>query len=74
MGTTTFGKGVVQELVDITPDTSLKVTVARWLTPLGHSISSKGITPDLEVKMTADDVAKGRDPQLDAAEKLLLTE
>lgn len=72
VGTTTFGKGVVQELVDITPDTSLKVTVARWLTPKGRSISEKGITPDIEVKMTADDVAKGKDPQMEEAVKLLL--
>jgi carboxyl-terminal processing protease len=72
VGTKTFGKGVVQELVDITPETSLKVTVARWLTPKGVSISQNGITPDLEVKITADDIEKGKDPQLDAAIKLLM--
>ncbi len=71
VGTTTFGKGVVQELESITPDTSLKVTVARWLTPLGHSISEMGIKPDIEVPMTADDAAKGKDPQMDEAVKLL---
>lgn len=71
VGTTTFGKGVVQELVDITPETSLKVTVARWLTPKGHSISEKGITPDVVVKITADDITKEKDPQMDAAVKLL---
>ena len=74
VGTTTFGKGVVQELVNITPETSLKVTVARWLTPKGKSISQKGITPDIEVKMTPDDVAKGKDPQMAAAVKMLLGE
>jgi carboxyl-terminal processing protease len=72
VGTKTFGKGVVQELVDITPETSLKVTVARWLTPKGVSISQNGIMPDVEVKITAEDVAKGLDPQMDAAVKLLL--
>lgn len=72
VGTTTFGKGVVQELIDITPETSLKVTVARWLTPKGNSISQKGITPDVEVKITPEDVAKGKDPQVEAAIKLLL--
>ncbi|MBU6390085.1 S41 family peptidase, partial [Patescibacteria group bacterium] len=51
--------------------TSLKVTVARWLTPLGHSISEMGIKPDIEVPMTADDAAKGKDPQMDEAVKLL---
>ncbi|MDO8590578.1 MAG: S41 family peptidase, partial [bacterium] len=72
VGSTTFGKGSVQELVDITPDTSLKVTVARWLTPNGYSISEKGIVPDVEVPMTADDFIKGKDPQMAAAEKLLI--
>lgn len=72
VGTTSFGKGSVQELVKITPETSLKVTVARWLTPNGVSISEKGIKPDLEVKITPDDLTKGRDPQLEAASKLLL--
>ena len=72
VGTPTFGKGVVQELVEITPDTSLKVTVARWLTPLGNSISEKGIIPDVEVKLTPEDLTSGKDPQMEAAYKLLL--
>ena len=72
VGETTFGKGSVQELVDITPDTSLKVTVARWLTPNGNSISEKGIAPDMEVKMTGDDVAKGKDPQMARAIRTVL--
>ena len=71
VGQKTFGKGSVQELVKITPDTSLKVTVARWLTPNGISISLKGITPDIEVKLTPDDVEKKRDPQMDKAIELL---
>jgi len=71
VGAKTFGKGSVQELVDITPDTSLKVTVARWLTPDGNSISEQGIKPDVEVTMTAEDVAKNKDPQMDAATRLL---
>ncbi|MES2088188.1 MAG: S41 family peptidase [Patescibacteria group bacterium] len=71
VGSTTYGKGSVQELVDITPDTSLKVTVARWLTPKGKSISLKGITPDVKVDITEGDVQKGRDPQMEAAYKLL---
>ncbi|MBX4189329.1 PDZ domain-containing protein, partial [Candidatus Parcubacteria bacterium] len=44
IGQKTFGKGSVQELVPITSETSLKVTVARWLTPNGNSISKQGIT------------------------------
>lgn len=72
VGTKTFGKGSVQELVKITHDTNLKVTIARWLTPQGVSISEKGITPDHEVKMTPEDVDKGKDPQMDKAVSILL--
>lgn len=62
IGTRSFGKGSVQELIDI-GDASLKVTVARWLTPSGRSISDGGLTPDIEVKVTREDFAAGRDPQ-----------
>ncbi len=71
IGTTTFGKGSVQELIPVTDDTSIKITVAKWLTPDGNSISDGGITPDIEVDMTYDDVVAGRDPQMDAAIEFL---
>ena len=71
VGTKTFGKGSVQELLKITPDTSLKVTIARWLTPNGTSISDGGLTPDYEVKMTEDDLKSDKDPQLDKAIEIL---
>ena len=71
VGTRTFGKGSVQELVKLTPDTSLKVTIARWLTPNGKSISDGGLTPDVEVKNTDEQTAKGIDaPMLKAIEIL----
>lgn len=73
IGGKSFGKGSVQELVKITPDTSLKVTVARWLTPNGNSISEVGVTPDIEVKVTPDDIEKGKDLILDRAIKFLNT-
>lgn len=71
VGEQTFGKGSVQELVDLTADTSLKITVARWLTPLGNSISAKGVTPDYVVPFTAADQAADRDPQLEKAIEIL---
>jgi len=71
VGTRTFGKGSVQELVKITPETSLKVTVARWFTPNGLSISAGGLTPDVEVKLTQEDLEKKKDPQMDKALQLL---
>jgi len=72
VGTRSFGKGSVQELVHITPDTSLKVTVARWLTPNGSSISDGGLSADVEVEFTSEDFEAGIDPQLDKAVELLL--
>jgi len=71
VGTKTFGKGSVQELVPITADTSLKVTIARWLTPNGVSISEHGIVPDVEVKITDEDIKNKRDPQMDKAVEIL---
>ncbi len=71
VGDTTFGKGSVQELVDITSDTSLKVTVARWLTPNGKSISQKGVEPQYKVLRTVEDAQAGKDPQLDKALEIL---
>ncbi len=67
VGKTTYGKGSVQELVPITSDTILKVTVARWLTPTGASISLGGIKPDYEVELKPEDIKAKRDPQLDRA-------
>ncbi len=72
VGEKTFGKGSVQELVKLTEDTSLKITVANWLTPDGISISKQGITPDYVVKMTEEDSLKKKDPQMDKAVELLL--
>lgn len=71
VGDKTFGKGSVQELVDVTASTSIKITVARWLTPNGVSISDHGIEPQYKVKMTQEDRQASRDPQLDKAIEIL---
>jgi carboxyl-terminal processing protease len=71
VGEKTFGKGSVQELIPITDDTSLKVTVARWLTPDGHNLSHDGIDPDYVVPITAAQVTAGTDPQMAKAVSLL---
>ncbi len=74
VGEKSFGKGSVQELFPITPDTNLKITIARWLTPNGISISHQGITPDIVVPDPTDtQVAAGQDPQMDRAVQFLLT-
>lgn len=72
VGEKSFGKGSVQELIDLTPDTSLKVTVARWLTPKGASISLNGIEPDIKVTLTKKDAEKKYDAQLEKAVSVLL--
>ena len=64
VGTRTFGKGSVQELVEITEDLSLKVTIARWYTPNGHSISNGGLVPDILVEPAVGEVS---DPWVEAA-------
>ena len=71
VGEKSYGKGSVQELLEVTPETSIKVTVARWLTPKGNWISGKGITPDVEVKFTKKDADKKIDPQMDKAVAIL---
>lgn len=73
VGEKTFGKGSVQELVKITPETSLKVTIARWLTPNDISISHDGLTPDVVVSI-ATSTPKGQTPvdtQMEKAAALL---
>lgn len=67
IGQRTFGKGSVQELVELSGNSSLKVTVARWLTPNGVSISEGGLDPDIVIDRTPQQIIDGVDPQLDAA-------
>jgi len=64
VGTQTFGKGSVQQIIDITEDTSLKVTIAKWFTPKGKSISEVGIKPDVIVEYKKDEIKNNKDPQL----------
>ncbi|MEI6190883.1 MAG: S41 family peptidase [bacterium] len=71
VGTKSYGKGSVQELVPVTNNTSLKVTIAKWLTPNGKSISLDGLTPDYEVKISEADLKAAKDSQLDKALELL---
>ena len=54
MGSQTFGKGSVQTVRPLGPDTGIKITTARYYTPNGRSIQAKGIVPDVMVDETAD--------------------
>lgn len=71
VGDKTFGKGSVQELVNMPGGSSLKVTVAKWLTPKGISISEHGLEPDYKVAISEDEANKNKDPQLDKAIEVL---
>lgn len=70
VGTTTYGKGVVQKMYNLSNGGMLKVTVAEWMTPNNNSINKLGVSPDVEVDMTAEDINKMRDPQMDKAKKM----
>lgn len=71
VGKKSFGKGSIQELEKLKGGSSIKVTVAKWLTPSGLSISEQGITPDIEIEITEEDFNEMRDPQLEKALELL---
>jgi carboxyl-terminal processing protease len=71
VGEKSFGKGSVQEIIDLVGGAQLKVTVAHWFTPKGRGIDKSGIAPDVEVKLTTEDINAGKDPQLDKAKELL---
>ena len=68
VGEKSFGKGSVQEVVNLRDNSSfLKITIAKWLTPNGSSISEVGLTPDIKIDITEEDVKQKKDPQLDKA-------
>jgi len=72
IGERTFGKGLVQNVHDLSDGSSLRVTVSRWLTPEGRWIEDQGLIPDIEVELTEEDLEGDRDPQLERAIEYLL--
>jgi carboxyl-terminal processing protease len=74
IGETSFGKGTVQQLEPLSDGSSLKITFAEWVTPLGTVIQGNGLAPDYSVALTEDDIKNERDPQLDKAIELLKLE
>lgn len=74
VGAKSFGKGTVQQLVDLSDGSTLKVTISHWLLPDGHLIEGNGLEPDFKVVVTDEDLVSGRDPQLDKAVEVLKQE
>jgi len=73
VGEITFGKGSVQNWIPLSDDGgAVRITIARWYTPLGRQIHELGLTPDVEVLMTDEDIEANRDIQLEKAIELLI--
>lgn len=54
VGTTTYGKGVVQTIHSLTDGSAVKITIAKYFTPKGNDINKKGINPDVEAELSGD--------------------
>ena len=71
IGEKSFGKGSVQEVVDLRGGSFLKITIAKWLTPKGNFISEVGLDPDVKIEITDQDIELNNDPQLDKALEII---
>ncbi|MCX6746012.1 MAG: S41 family peptidase [Candidatus Parcubacteria bacterium] len=71
VGEKSFGKGSVQSLFPLEDGSSIKLTVALWLTPNQNQIDGQGIEPDVKVELTDEDFNANKDPQLDKAIEIL---
>lgn len=74
VGEKSFGKGTVQELIQLRDGSEVKLTIAHWIMPKGAQIDKNGITPDVEVKLSDENREKKQDVQLDKAIELLRAE
>lgn len=73
VGVTSYGKGSVQNWVPLSNDQgAVRVTVAKWLTPNGRTIHKQGLTPDVVVEITEEEIKAKQDPQLEKAVEVLL--
>lgn len=74
VGVTTYGKGVVQQLIDLGDGTCLKVTIAEYYTPSGRSINGVGVKPDVEAEYVYDAENPEADNQLETAVETVMAE
>jgi carboxyl-terminal processing protease len=72
VGTTTYGKGIVQKVINLNDGTAVKLTVSSYFTPAGNNIHKIGIEPDVEVEFDSDLYKEdGTDNQLEKAKEVL---
>lgn len=71
VGTTTYGKGIVQKVINLTDGSAVKLTVSTYYTPNGNNIHKKGVEPDMEVSFDAQQYMEGIDNQLEKAKEVL---
>lgn len=71
IGTKTYGKGMVQKIIPMPNETGLNLTIAKYLTPKGKDINKKGISPDVEVEFTKNDILQHKDVQLETAKRIM---
>jgi len=72
IGTTTFGKGLIQNWIPLEGENgAVRVSIAHWLTPNGRQIQDLGLSPDIEIEFTEDDYYAGEDPQLEKAIEII---
>jgi carboxyl-terminal processing protease len=67
IGNETFGKGSINHFRQLSDGSAIYITIGRWYTPNGRQIEGNGLTPDIVVDRTDQDIAEGKDPQLDRA-------
>jgi carboxyl-terminal processing protease len=70
VGVKSFGKGSVQQVINLSDGGELKVTTAHWYTPAGKNINKQGISPDVVIERSDSDIKSGADPQKDKAYQL----
>lgn len=71
VGTTTYGKGIVQKVINLSDGSAIKLTVSSYFTPNGNNIHKIGIDPDVEVEFDAGLYEQGIDNQLEKAKEVL---
>ncbi len=71
VGEKTYGKGTVQVIENLKNDSSVKISIAEWLTPDSQNIEGIGIEPDISVELTEDDYNDDKDPQLEKALEII---